>query len=242
MNKTPTTLIIMDGFGLSDEVKGNAVRGANTPVLDHLNGEYAHTQLSASGLDVGLPAGQMGNSEVGHTNIGGGRVVFQDLPRISRAIEDGTFFENPAYNAAMDACLEKGTALHLYGLLSNGGVHSTVEHVWALLKMAGIKGLKRVYLHCFLDGRDVSPTSGADFVAEAQKKCAELGVGCDVVGRVELGGRTVYAWRLGEPHKIEPLGLMRFGIDRAPQSWQWLRPEFADARRYAAPPTIEGTE
>ena len=185
MNKTPTTLIIMDGFGLSDEVKGNAVRGANTPVLDRLNGEYAHTRLSASGLDVGLPAGQMGNSEVGHTNIGGGRVVFQDLPRISRAIEDGTFFENPAYNAAMDACLEKDTALHLYGLLSNGGVHSTVEHVWALLKMAGIKGLKRVYLHCFLDGRDVSPTSGADFVAEAQKKCAELGVGkiATVMGR-----------------------------------------------------------
>ena len=112
-------------------------------------------------------------------------MVFQDLPRISRAIEDGTFFENPAYNAAMDACLEKGTALHLYGLLSNGGVHSTVEHVWALLKMAGIKGLKRVYLHCFLDGRDVSPTSGADFVAEAQKKCAELGVGkiATVMGR-----------------------------------------------------------
>ena len=112
-------------------------------------------------------------------------MVFQDLPRISRAIEDGTFFEIPAYNAAMDACLEKGTALHLYGLLSNGGVHSTVEHVWALLKMAGIKGLKRVYLHCFLDGRDVSPTSGVDFVAEAQKKCAELGVGkiATVMGR-----------------------------------------------------------
>ena len=177
MNKTPTTLIIMDGFGLSDEVKGNAVRGANTPVLDRLNGEYAHTQLSASGLDVGLPAGQMGNSEVGHTNIGGGRVVFQDLPRISRAIEDGTFFENPAYNAAMDACLEKGTALHLYGLLSNGGVHSTVEHVWALLKMAGIKGLKRVYLHCFLDGRDVAPTSGAGYVRQLRDYCAELGTG-----------------------------------------------------------------
>ena len=185
MNKSPSARGIMDGFGLSDEVKGNAVRGSNTPVLDRLNGGYAHTQLSASGLDVGLPAGQMGNSEVGHTNIGGGRVVFQDLPRISRAIEDGTFFENPAYNAAMDACLEKGTALHLYGLLSNGGVHSTVEHVWALLKMAGIKGLKRVYLHCFLDGRDVSPTSGADFVAEAQKKCAELGIGkiATVMGR-----------------------------------------------------------
>ena len=128
MNKTPTTLIIMDGFGLSDEVKGNAVRGANTPVLDRLNGEYAHTRLSASGLDVGLPAGQMGNSEVGHTNIGGGRVVFQDLPRISRAIEDGTFFENPAYNAAMDACLEKGTALHRYGL--------TERHARALLRLS----------------------------------------------------------------------------------------------------------
>ena len=177
MSKKPIALIIMDGFGLSDEVKGNAVRGANTPVLDRLNGEYAHTQLSASGLDVGLPAGQMGNSEVGHTNIGGGRVVFQDLPRISRAIEDGTFFENPAYNAAMDACLEKGTALHLYGLLSNGGVHSTVEHVWALLKMAGIKGLKRVYLHCFLDGRDVAPTSGAGYVRQLRDYCAELGTG-----------------------------------------------------------------
>ena len=134
----------MDGFGLAPAADDNAVTLAKTPVLDKLFKEYAHTTLSASGLDVGLPAGQMGNSEVGHTNIGGGRVVFQDLPRITRSIEDGTFFENPAYNAAMDACLEKGTALHLYGLLSNGGVHSTVEHVWALLKMAGIKGLKRV--------------------------------------------------------------------------------------------------
>ena len=185
MNKNPTTLIIMDGFGLGDGVNGNAVKGAKTPVLDKLFAEYAHTTLSASGLDVGLPDGQMGNSEVGHTNIGGGRVVFQDLPRISRSIEDGTFFENPAYCAAMDACLENDSALHLYGLLSDGGVHSTVEHVWALLKMASIKGLKRVYLHCFLDGRDVSPTSGADFIRAAQEKCAELGVGkiATVMGR-----------------------------------------------------------
>ena len=185
MNKTPTTLIIMDGFGLSDEVKGNAVRGANTPVLDRLNGEYAHTRLSASGLDVGLPAGQMGNSEVGHTNIGGGRVVFQDLPRISRAIETGEFFKNPAYNKAMDDCLAKGSSLHLYGLLSNGGVHSTVEHLWALLKMAKDKGLTRVYIHAFLDGRDVSPTSGKGFVAECVEKCRELGVGkiATVMGR-----------------------------------------------------------
>ena len=127
MNKTPTTLIIMDGFGLAPAAADNAVSLANTPVLDKLFREYAHTTLSASGLDVGLPAGQMGNSEVGHTNIGGGRVVFQDLPRISRAIEDGSFFENPAYCAAMDAALEKGSSLHLYGLLSNGGVHSYIK-------------------------------------------------------------------------------------------------------------------
>ena len=183
--KHPLILMILDGFGINHSDYGNAIHAAKKPNLDKYFSQYPHTQIGASGMDVGLPDGQMGNSEVGHTNIGGGRVVFQDLPRISRAIEDGTFFENPAYNAAMDACLEKGTALHLYGLLSNGGVHSTVEHVWALLKMAGIKGLKRVYLHCFLDGRDVSPTSGADFVAEAQKKCAELGVGkiATVMGR-----------------------------------------------------------
>jgi 2,3-bisphosphoglycerate-independent phosphoglycerate mutase len=185
MKKSPTTLIIMDGFGMSDATEGNAVRAANTPVLDRLTVQYAHTTLSASGLDVGLPDGQMGNSEVGHTNIGGGRVVYQDLPRITRAIEDGTFFENPAYNAAMDACLEKGTSLHLMGLHSDGGVHSTLEHLYALLKMASIKGLKRVYIHCFLDGRDVSPTSGRIYVAQTVKKCAELGVGkvATVMGR-----------------------------------------------------------
>ena len=160
MNKTPTVLVIMDGFGIGAPGPGNAVSLANTPVLDRLFAENAHTTLSASGLDVGLPAGQMGNSEVGHTNIGGGRVVFQDLPRISRAIETGEFFKNPAYNKAMDDCLEKGSSLHLYGLLSNGGVHSTVEHLWALLQMAKDKGLERVYIHAFLDGRDVSPTSG----------------------------------------------------------------------------------
>ena len=185
MNKTPTVLVIMDGFGMGTPGPGNAVALANTPVLDRLFAENAHTTLSASGLDVGLPAGQMGNSEVGHTNIGGGRVVFQDLPRISRAIETGEFFKNPAYNKAMDDCLAKGSSLHLYGLLSNGGVHSTVEHLWALLKMAKDKGLTRVYIHAFLDGRDVSPTSGKGFVAECVEKCRELGVGkiATVMGR-----------------------------------------------------------
>ena len=185
MNKTPTTLIIMDGFGLRDDTGGNAVAHANTPVLDGLFATCAHTTLSASGLDVGLPDGQMGNSEVGHTNIGGGRVVFQDLPRITRAIEDGSFFQNPAYCAAMDACKEKGTNLHLYGLMSDGGVHSHKTHLWALLKMAKERGVERVYIHAFLDGRDVSPTSGKGFVAETVEKCREIGIGkiATVMGR-----------------------------------------------------------
>ncbi len=185
MNKTPTTLIIMDGFGIAPPADDNAVTLANTPVLDGLLRDYAHTTLSASGLDVGLPAGQMGNSEVGHTNIGGGRVVFQDLPRISRAIEDGSFFKNEAYNTAMDNCLRSGSSLHLYGLLSDGGVHSHIDHLYALLQMAKDKGLHRVYIHCFLDGRDVSPTSGKGFVQALADKCAALGVGkiATVMGR-----------------------------------------------------------
>ena len=185
MNKTPTTLIIMDGFGLAPAADDNAVTLAKTPVLDGLFRDYAHTTLSASGLDVGLPAGQMGNSEVGHTNIGGGRVVFQDLPRISRAIEDGSFFRNEAYNKAMDDCLKNGASLHLYGLLSDGGVHSHIDHLYALLQMAKDKGLPRVYIHCFLDGRDVSPTSGKVFVQALADKCAALGVGkiATVMGR-----------------------------------------------------------
>ena len=185
MNKTPTTLIIMDGFGIAPPVADNAVTLASTPVLDGLLRDYAHTTLSASGLDVGLPDGQMGNSEVGHTNIGGGRVVFQDLPRITRAIGDGSFFRNEAYNTAMDNCLKNGASLHLYGLLSDGGVHSHIDHLFALLQMAKDKGLQKVYIHCFLDGRDVSPTSGKGFVQALSDKCAALGVGriATVMGR-----------------------------------------------------------
>ncbi len=185
MNKTPTTLIIMDGFGLSPNTAGNAVRGARTPRLDEFFQDFAHTSLSASGLDVGLPDGQMGNSEVGHTNIGAGRVVFQDLPRITKSIQDGSFFENPAYLHAMDACLQQDTSLHLMGLLSDGGVHSHLDHLFALLELAKRKGLSKVYLHCFLDGRDVSPTSGADFLRRTQEACQEIGVGkiATVMGR-----------------------------------------------------------
>ena len=175
----------MDGFGMSGGTVGNAVRAAQTPRLDQFFQEFAHTELSASGLDVGLPDGQMGNSEVGHTNIGAGRVVFQDLPRITKSIADGDFFRNPAYTHAMDACKAKGTSLHLMGLLSDGGVHSHLDHLFALLKMAKEKGLEKVYIHAFLDGRDVSPTSGADFVARTVEACRATGVGkiATVMGR-----------------------------------------------------------
>ena len=177
----------MDGFGLSpSSMPGdNAIAAANTPHLDQLFQENSCCRLSASGLDVGLPDGQMGNSEVGHTNIGAGRVVFQDLPRISLDIKEGRFFQNPAYVSAMDACKEKGTALHLMGLLSDGGVHSHIEHLFALLDMAKARGLTQVYVHCFLDGRDVPPTSGKGYVERLQAKLQELGVGriATVMGR-----------------------------------------------------------
>ena len=183
--KTPTTLIIMDGFALGEEIPGNAVLAAATPQLDYLFSQYPFCQLEASGLDVGLPDGQMGNSEVGHTNIGAGRVVFQDLPKISHAIEDGTFFENSAYLEAIQACKETGSALHLMGLLSDGGVHSHITHLYALLELAKRHGLEQLYIHVFLDGRDVSPTSGRDYVRQLQEKIQALGIGqiADVMGR-----------------------------------------------------------
>ena len=183
--KTPTTLIIMDGFGLTEPGPGNAVANASTPNLDRIFRDCPGCKLSASGLDVGLPEGQMGNSEVGHTNMGAGRVVFQDLPHISRDIESGEFFQNPAYLEAMSNCREWGSALHLMGLLSDGGVHSHITHLFALLKMAKEQGLSKVYVHCFLDGRDVPPISGKHYVEQLQAKIQQLGVGeiATVMGR-----------------------------------------------------------
>lgn len=176
MKKIPTALLIMDGCGIAPASERNAVSRAATPNLDRLNATCPHTELQASGLAVGLPEGQIGNSEVGHTNIGAGRVVFQMLPRISNAIEDGSFFENRAYVAAMDAVGE-GNALHLCGLVSDGGVHSHNTHLYALLKMARHRGVEKVYIHTFLDGRDVPPESGAGYVRELVEKCEELGIG-----------------------------------------------------------------
>ena len=183
--KTPTTLIIMDGFGMEGANPGNAVTNAPTPRLDKIFAECPGCRLSASGLDVGLPEGQMGNSEVGHTNIGAGRVVFQDLPHISRDIQSGEFFRNEGLNEAMENCREWGSSLHLMGLLSDGGVHSHITHVYALLQMAKEQGIKNVFVHCFLDGRDVPPSSGKGYVEQLQAKCQELGVGkiATVMGR-----------------------------------------------------------
>ena len=187
MTKRPVALIILDGYGINDcKDKGvNAIYTANTPVMDALFAKYPHAKLSASGMDVGLPDGQMGNSEVGHTNIGAGRIVYQELTRITKSITDGDFFENSALQSAVDNCLKNQSALHLMGLLSDGGVHSHNEHLYGLLELAKRAGLKNVYIHCFLDGRDVPPSSGADYVKALQDKCAQIGVGqiATVMGR-----------------------------------------------------------
>ena len=183
--KKPVALLIMDGFGYNSNEYGNAIKAANTPNLDKILATYPNTLIGASGMDVGLPDGQMGNSEVGHTNIGAGRIVYQELTRITKSIQDGDFFQNPEFVAAMENCKEKGSALHLMGLLSDGGVHSHNTHLFALIEMAKKMGLEKVYVHCFLDGRDVPPTSGKDFVDELAKKLQEIGVGqiATVMGR-----------------------------------------------------------
>lgn len=168
-------LIILDGYGIGTPNSGNAIYMANTPCMDALLAHSPVTHLSASGLDVGLPDGQMGNSEVGHTNIGAGRVVFQTLPKISEEIKSGKFFENETYIKAMDAAKENGKALHIMGLMSDGGVHSHIEHIFAAMDMAKQRGLEKVYVHAFLDGRDVAPTSGKDFVQRLQNHCEALG-------------------------------------------------------------------
>ncbi len=183
--KKPLVLMIMDGFGITHVEKGNAIKKANTPHLDKIFSENPFTTLGASGLDVGLPDGQMGNSEVGHTNMGAGRIVYQELTRITKAIENESFFENLALNEAMDSALKNDKALHLMGLLSNGGVHSHNTHLFAILKLAKIKGLKKVYVHVILDGRDVLPESGKGFVSELENKMSKLGIGkvATVMGR-----------------------------------------------------------
>lgn len=177
MSKKPVVLMVLDGYGISDKKEGNAIAMANTPVMDRLMAECPFVKGNASGLAVGLPDGQMGNSEVGHMNIGAGRIIYQDLTSITKAIQDGDFFENEAMLEAIDNCKKNNSDLHLWGLLSDGGVHSHNTHLYGILELCKKEGLSNVYVHPFLDGRDTPPASGKDFVAELVDKMAGIGVG-----------------------------------------------------------------
>lgn len=177
MSRKPTVLLILDGYGLNEKTEGNAVALAKTPVMDRLMKEYPFVKGNASGMAVGLPDGQMGNSEVGHLNMGAGRIVYQELTRITKEIQDGDFFENEALLKACENCKEKDSALHAFGLLSDGGVHSHNTHLYGLLEMAKRQGLDKVYVHCFLDGRDTPPQSAKGFAADLEAEMAKIGVG-----------------------------------------------------------------
>jgi len=185
MAKKPLALVIMDGYGITQDNAISAISKAKTPNMDRYLASYPNSKLNASGLAVGLPDGQMGNSEVGHTNIGAGRIVYQELTRITKAISDGDFFEKDALVKAMENCKKNGTKLHLIGLLSDGGVHSHNTHLYGLLEMAKRHGLTKVYVHALLDGRDVSPTSGAGFLEALEAEMKRIGVGeiATVMGR-----------------------------------------------------------
>jgi 2,3-bisphosphoglycerate-independent phosphoglycerate mutase len=206
--KKPLILMILDGFGIAAEEKGNAIKAADKPNLDRLFRENPITQIGASGLNVGLPDGQMGNSEVGHTNIGAGRIVYQELTRITKSIEDGDFFQNPVLLSAMEDAKKNGTALHLAGLVSSGGVHSHNTHLYALLEMAKRCGLEKVYVHAVLDGRDVPPTSGKGFVLELLEKLKETGVGkiATVMGRYYCMDRDNRWERVSKAYNAMVLG------------------------------------
>ncbi|PJJ29524.1 2,3-bisphosphoglycerate-independent phosphoglycerate mutase [Lacrimispora celerecrescens] len=185
MSRKPIVLMILDGYGLNDNCDHNAVCEGKTPIMDQLMSQYPFVKGNASGLAVGLPDGQMGNSEVGHLNMGAGRIVYQELTRITKSIEDGDFFEVAEFLQAVENCKKTGTALHMWGLVSDGGVHSHNTHIYGLLELAKRNGLDKVYVHCFLDGRDTPPASGKSFVEALEAKMKEIGVGkvASVMGR-----------------------------------------------------------
>ena len=185
MSKKPNCIIIMDGYGINCQKKGNAIDCAGSEIVNGLMKKYPSTLIGASGMDVGLPDGQMGNSEVGHLNMGAGRIVYQELTRITKSIKDGDFYQNEDFLYAIENAKANGKKLHLYGLLSDGGVHSHITHLYALIELAKKQGLEDVYVHCFLDGRDVSPTSGADFIKALKEKMQELSFG----SIASVGGR-----------------------------------------------------
>lgn len=181
----PVMLMILDGFGINNNIEGNAIKQCQLPNINGLLRKYPNTVIHTSGLDVGLPEGQMGNSEVGHMNIGAGRVVYQDLTRIAKSIKDGDFYENPTFTDAIENCKKNNSSLHIYGLVSDGGVHSHIEHLYALLRLAKNKGLQKVYVHCFLDGRDTPPQSAKGYIEALEAHMRDLGVGkvATVMGR-----------------------------------------------------------
>ena len=207
--KKPLLLCILDGYGMNPAVEGNAIHAASTPYMDQLLANNASTLLDASGMAVGLPEGQMGNSEVGHTNIGAGRIVYQELTRITKSISDGDFFENEALLGAIENCKAKNSALHIMGLLSDGGVHSHDTHIYALVELAKRAGLSKVYLHCFLDGRDVPPSSGKDFVAALADELAKIGCGkiATVMGRYYAMDRDNRWERVEKAYEAMALGI-----------------------------------
>lgn len=232
----------MDGYGNNPNDYGNAIATANKPNLDRIFKEGVVTEIGASGLDVGLPDGQMGNSEVGHTNIGAGRIVYQELTRISKAIKDGDFFENEILLKAMNNCKANKTALHLMGLLSDGGVHSHNEHLYGLLEMAKKLGLEKVYVHCFMDGRDVPPSSGKDFVKALYEKTKEIGVGqiATVMGRYYAMDRDNRWERVSQAYNAMVLG----EGNNAACPYVAVEESYADniTDEFILPIVVEGTE
>jgi len=207
--KKPLLLCILDGYGMNAATEGNAIKAAKTPYMDKLMQQNPTTSLDASGMAVGLPDGQMGNSEVGHTNIGAGRIVYQELTRITKSIADGDFFTNEALLGAVKNCKDKNSALHIMGLLSDGGVHSHNEHIYALVRLAQREGLSKVYLHCFLDGRDVPPASGKDFVAGLSNELKAIGCGkiATVMGRYYAMDRDNRWERVSKAYEAMVLGI-----------------------------------
>ena len=227
MGKKPTVLLIMDGYGINPKVEGNAVAQAKTPVMDRLEKEYPFVEGAASGLAVGLPAGQMGNSEVGHLNMGAGRVVYQDLTKITKAIEDGDFFTNPALLAAIENCKKYNSDLHLYGLLSDGGVHSHNTHLYGLLELAKQHGLTKVYVHGFYDGRDTAPTSGAGYTQQLLDKMKEIGVGkiASICGRYYVMDRDNRWDRVEKAYRLLTTGE---GVDGGSDPVAAIEKSYAD--------------
>ncbi|MHB1452884.1 MAG: 2,3-bisphosphoglycerate-independent phosphoglycerate mutase [Saccharofermentanales bacterium] len=215
LDKRPVALLILDGYGINENREGNAVKIAKTPYIDSLKANYPTASIRTSGMDVGLPRGQMGNSEVGHTNIGAGRIVYQELTRITKEIEDGPFFEKQEFLDAIGNCMQNGTSLHLFGLLSDGGVHSHNTHLYALIQLAADKGLKNVFIHCFYDGRDVPPDSGLGFTEELAGKIREIGTGriATMMGRYYAMDRDNRWERVKRAYDAMVLGEGRTGED-----------------------------